>query len=110
MDSAGQLDRRVQFFRATVTDDGFSSVETFTAHGQSVPAHRADVSDGEKARAGAVEAILMTRFRVRWSAFTAGITPKDRLTSEGTTFEIVGIKEAGGRKRFLEITCAARAE
>jgi len=103
------LDRRVQFLRATLADDGFGQVETFTNHGQPVPAERRDISDGERWRAGEVQAHVTARFRVRWSAFTSGITPKDRLTTEGRTFDIVGIKELD-RRRTLEITAAARID
>jgi head-tail adaptor len=103
------MDRRVQFLRATLTDDGFGQVATFANHGQPVPAERRDISDGERWRAGETQATLMTRFRVRWSAFAAGITPKDRLTTEGQTFDIVGIKQLD-RRRALEITAAARID
>lgn len=105
-----RLDRRVQFLRATLTDDGFGRVETFTPHGQPVPAERKDVSDGEKARAGEVQATLMTRFVIRSSDFARGINPKDRLVSEGLTFNIVGAKERGGRRAFIELTCVARSD
>ena len=103
-----RADRRVQFERYTATDDGFGQVQDWTAHGSPVPAERRDVSDGEKARAGEVQATLMTRFIVRWSPFSADITPKDRLTTEGRAFNIVGAKESGGRRRYIELTCVAR--
>lgn len=103
------LDRRIQFLRAALTDDGFGQVEAFAPHGQPVPAERKDVSDGERLRAAEVQAHITTRFRVRWSAFTAGITPKDRLTTEGRTYDISGIKELN-RRRTLEITAAARVD
>lgn len=110
MGKAGALDRRVQFQRATLTDDGFSTVETFADHGGPVWAHKQDVSDGERARAGIVEAQLMTRFRVRWSAFTAALTAKDRLVCEGVVYNLTGIKEAEGRRQWLEISATARAD
>jgi head-tail adaptor len=56
-----------------------------------------------------VQANITTRFVVRYSAFSAGITPVDRLTCEGQEFDIVGIKQIG-RRDFLEITAAARAD
>lgn len=46
----------------------------------------------------------MTRFQVRYSAFTAGIRETDRLTCEGRTYAILGIKELG-RRVGLELTC-----
>jgi head-tail adaptor len=109
MARAGALDRLVQFQRAALVDDGFSSVETWANHGAAVWAEKRDVSDGERARAGIVEAQLMTRFKLRYSAFTAGLTPADRLVCEGVTYNITGIKEAEGRREWLEISCTARA-
>ena len=105
-----KLDRRVQFERYTATDDGFGVVEAWSAHGSPVPAAKKDVSDGEKWRAGEVAAHITARFTVRWSAFTAALTPKDRLTCEGRSYDISGIKEVGARRRWLEIAAAARAD
>lgn len=110
MTSVGDLDRRVQFQRAPETAGAFGAVEgVFANHGSPVWAQRKDVSDGERIRAGLVEAHLMTRFVVRWSALTAGITAKDRLVCDGVTFNITGIKEPIGRRQWLEISATARA-
>lgn len=104
-----RLDRRVQFQRAPETAGAFGPVEgVFANHGSPVWAQRKDVSDGERARAGIVEAHLMTRFVVRWSAFTAGITAKDLLVCDGVTFNINGIKEPTGRRQWIEISATAR--
>ena len=108
--NAGSLDRHIQFQRATITDNGLSQVETFKAHGVPVWARKTDISDGERFRAGEVAANITTRFVVRWSYFTRDMTPKDRLTCEGRTFDISGIKEPEGRRQWLEITAAARAD
>lgn len=108
--AAGRLDRRVQFRRATLHDDGLGEVEDWTDHGAPVWAERKDVSDGERWRAGEVAAHITTRFLVRWSPFTVALTPKDRLVCDGREYDISGIKEAGGRQSFLEITAAARVD
>ena len=109
-----RLDRRAQFLRAALTDDGFGVVESWelpaALHGSPQPAAKKDVSDGERWRAGEVAAHITTRFTVRWSAFTADLTPKDRLICEGRSYDISGIKEVGARRRWLEITAAARAD
>jgi len=107
---AGRLDRRVQFRRATEGTDGFGQTETWGDHGGPVWAEKTDVSDGERWRAGEVAAHITTRFRVRYSAFTAAITPKDRLVCDGAIYNISGVKEVGERRTFLEITAAARAD
>jgi len=108
--SAGNLDRQIQFQRFTSTDDGFGMVETWADHGGLEWAKKADASDGERWRASEVSAIITTRFVVRYSDFTRDITPKDRLTCEGFAYDISGIKEIDGRRRWLEITAAARSD
>lgn len=107
---AGDLDRRVQVRRAGLSDDGFAQVEAWADHGAPVWAAKRDISDGERWRAGEVQAHVTTRFTLRWSPFSADITPKDRLICEGQEYEIVGIKEGAGRRQWLELTCAARTD
>jgi head-tail adaptor len=108
---AGDLDRLIQFQRAGQTPGAFGPVDDdFVDHGSPVWAQRKDVSDGERARAGLVEAQLMTRFTIRWSDFTAAITAKDLLVCDGVTFNITGIKEPMGRRQWLEISATARAD
>ena len=104
-----RADRRVQFERYTASDDGFGQAQDWAAHGSAVPAEKRDVSDAERWRAGEVQAHVTTRFTVRWSPFTAAITPKDRLVCEGLTYDIHGIKEPPGtRRQWVEITASAR--
>lgn len=107
--SAGELDRRVQFRRKSLADNGLAQGEVWRDFGARVWARKRDVSDSERMRAAEVQAMLTTRFVVRWSCFAAGITPKDRLVCEGREFDITGIKEIG-RRAFLEISAAARAD
>ena len=104
-----RADRRVQFRRAALSQGPLGQVETWFNHGPAMPAEKRDVSDAERMRAGEIQAHITTRFRVRWSAFSAGLTPKDRLICEGLVYDISGIKELG-RRRTLEITAAARAD
>lgn len=110
MVEAGKLDRRIQFQRFTLTDDGFGQVEAFANLGSPIAAGKRDVSDGERMRAGEVSAQITSRFHVRSSAFTRDLTPADRLVYEGKTYNIYGIKELEGRKRLLEITAGARVD
>jgi SPP1 family predicted phage head-tail adaptor len=109
MTAAGDLDRRVQFRRSSLVDDGVSKVEVFADHGTPVWASKRDLSDGERWRAAEVQAGVTTRFVVRWSGFAAGLTPKDRLVCEGREYEITGTKEIG-RREFVEITTASRTD
>jgi SPP1 family predicted phage head-tail adaptor len=102
-----RLDRRVQFMRKALVSDGLGYTETWAEHGGLEPASREDISDGERWRAGEVQAHVTTRFQVRYSAFTAGLTPADRVLFDGREYDIFGIKEKG-RNRMVEITAAAR--
>lgn len=108
MIGAGHLDRRVTLATVAATNSATGYTETATTLGK-VWASRKDVSDAEKAAAGAVEGTVRSRFVVRSSSTTRGLKPKDRLTEGGLVFEIVGIKEIG-RRDFLEITAEARLD
>lgn len=106
---AGALDRRVTFRRATATENEFNEdVEAWVFLG-AVWASKADVSDGERVRASQVGASITTRFQVRHSAVTAGLTPSDQLFCEARLYEIAAIKELG-RRVGLEITAKALAD
>ncbi|MHC9236980.1 head-tail adaptor protein [Pseudooceanicola sp. 502str34] len=107
---ASALQGSIQVRRRTASDDGFTSAAgDFADLGTPVRAERTDLSDAERWRAGEVAASVMARFLVRWSPFTASITPKDRLISEGQDFAIVGLKEVA-RRQWIEITGSARAD
>lgn len=106
--TAGKLDRRVTFSRATPTNTSLGITESWSDIG-TVWASRKDVSDGERAAAGMMQATLVSRFMVRSSGFSRALTPKDRLTEGGRSYQILGIKEMG-RRDFLEITAEARAD
>ena len=107
--NAGRLDRRVQFLRAELINDGYGNVQgEFVALGSAVYAARRDVSDAEKFAFGGIQTTLDTRFTVRSSPFTRSITPADRLTCEGLEFDIIGIKQTEGRQSFFEFTGKAR--
>lgn len=110
MAAAGKLDRRVQFRRATLADDGFQQAPTWANLGNPVWAEKKDVSDAERVRAQEVNAQLTTRFRVRRSTFTEGITPKDQLVCEGVAYEITGKKEVDRRRMMFELTTVARID
>lgn len=104
---AGKLDRRVQFLRAGVVDDGYQQTAgPHIAHGDPVWAAKMEVSDRERFAAGTVDPVITTRFRVRWSSFSAAIDRADRLVCEGREYAIVGIKEIG-RREGIEFSTVA---
>lgn len=101
---AGQLDRRAQVLRAVSVDDGLQRRRgEFEPFGPLLWVGKRDIADAERFAAGSVRAVITTRFRLRWSPFSAGIRTTDRLECEGEVYEIVGIKEIG-RRDLIEIT------
>lgn len=104
---AGKLDRRVQFLRAGMIDDGYQQTAgTYISHGAPVWAAKMEVSDRERFAAGTVDPVITTRFQVRWSNLTASIDRADRLSCEGRGYAIVGIKEIG-RREGIEFSTVA---
>ena len=112
MPAIGELDRRITIQRVTEgAQNGFGEpVETW-ANLATVWARRQDVSDAEKVTAGQRASAIMTRFVIRSSTTAKTITAKDRLSYDGTLWNIHGVKEtAEGRNRFLEITAATESD
>lgn len=101
---AGDLDRRVQFRRATMSDDGLAQVETWEDLGSPVWAKVSFLSDGERWRAAQVQAQATARIVVRYSRFSADITAADMVTCDGDEYEISDIKPLAGRGTFIELT------
>ena len=110
MTKTGDLDDRLTIERAAVTYDEFNgAVETWSALA-TVAAGKTDLSDRELLAAQQVGASMQSRFVIRSSVLTRTVTAKDRLLYEGDVWNIAGVKEMGGRNRFLEITAARRAD
>ena len=109
MIGAGRLDRRVQFYRAMMLDNGLERIESYVPHGDVLPAHRADVTTRERMLAQQVQADLTTRFTIRSTVFSRGLTPKDKMNCEGQFFDITGIRQVG-RQRYLELQAVARPD
>ncbi|WP_321830667.1 head-tail adaptor protein [Thalassovita sp.] len=103
--NAGHLNRRIQIQRATSTRDSFGGTEReWRDYGPTISARRQDLSDSARVIAGLLGNKLVTRFTIRATTFARGISRSDRLVHEGLTFEIDGIKEVSGHRRFIEIT------
>ena len=107
---AGKLDRKIELQRFTATTDPDSGEQVkawaFLAYAS---ASKMDVSDRERVASSEVAAEIGTRFQVRWTSTLADINPKDRLVFEGSTYQIVAVKEIG-RRVGLEISAIARAD
>lgn len=106
----GSLDRRVTLERATVSQDAMNEDILTWSPLATVWASHEPVRDGERFRAGETAAGLSARFVIRWSSQVADLNPKDRLIFDGVVHEIVAVKEHGGRKVGIEISCLGRAD
>lgn len=112
MPSIGSLDRRITIQRSTSgARDGYGQPAITWADLATVWARRMDVSDGEKVTAGQRESARLSRFVVRSSTTTKAVTAKDRLSYDGATWNVLGIKETGdGRNRYLELTAVRESD
>lgn len=106
---AGQLDRRIVLSRATSTVNAFNEPVYSWSTLATVWAQMVPVNDAERMRAGETLANMQARFTIRWSATTATVDPRDRLTFNGREYDINGVKLIG-RNKYVEITATARAE
>ncbi len=106
---AVKLDRRIVLQRKTITrGEANSPSESWTILA-TVWASKRDASDIERLRAAEVGGTLTTRFEIRWSTEVADLGVDDRLTFDGRTYNIEGVREIG-RHEGLEINATARQE
>lgn len=105
---AGDLNRRVQFLRAELVDDGLQERPgALAALGSPVWASRRDVMDAEVQRMGLEFGTLTSRFVVRSSSFTRGLSVGDWFDCDSKRWEVRGIKQVHDRAG-LEITATAK--
>lgn len=103
------LDRRVTISRRSSTLDAFNEPVNSWSDIATVWASVVPINDSERLRAGETLALKSSRFTIRWSSTVSGVDPRDRLTFDGSVYDINGVKVIG-RKQWLEITATARAE
>lgn len=107
--AAGKLDRKIILQRFTETRDAYNEpVKTWATLATRAASYE-PLSDGERFRASETAANASARFVIRYGSTVADLNPKDRLTYNGDTYEIVHVKELG-RREGLEITANARAD
>lgn len=106
---AGRLDRRIVLKRRKTGTNGFGEPLDEWSNLATVWANVAPVSDGERWRAGETLASKLCRFTIRYSTTVAVLDPRDQIEYDGRTWDVHGTKELG-RRDFIEITAAARAE
>jgi len=112
---SGRLDRSITIQQSTAGVDPFNAEILTWADFVTLSAERVDLSDKErfgvaleKSKAAQVGSYAISRFRVRSSSLTRTITARDRLTHDGSTWNILGdpSETLEGRKRFIWITAA----
>ena len=106
---AGKYDRIITIRRAAKTNVGGASQIVWSDYKANIPASAIPISDGERARAGQVEAQNSMRFRFWWAPELADVNAKDQVVFDGVTFDINFVKEIGRRKE-IELTAASRAD
>jgi SPP1 family predicted phage head-tail adaptor len=105
----GLLDKRLTVLRATYTNNEYNEpIETWVEF-VSVWAERKDVSLGEMIRAAELGAKITAHFLIRYSPETSTITAKDRIETEGLTYNIIGIRELE-RDHWYEVHAVARTD
>jgi len=104
------FDTPVQFMRLQAEDDGFSENGAPVDHGGKLLAKKEDLSDGERWRAGEIAAVVTTRFTLRATNFTRGLTPNDQLRCRGVVYQLFGVKVSRVSKDFLEFSAGTRTD
>lgn len=107
--AAGKLDRKIVLQRFTSTRDSYNEPVLAWSTLAVRQASYEPIRDGERFRAGETAATASARFVIRHSTVVSDLTPKDRLTFDGRTWQILHVKEIG-RREGLEISATVRAD
>jgi SPP1 family predicted phage head-tail adaptor len=105
----GDLDRRITIRRASFASNAFNESVATWSDIATVYAAARQVTDAEQFRAQEIGAEVAARFTIRYSSEVADLGPTDRLAFDGREYNITGVRELG-RREWLEISAAARAE
>lgn len=103
---AGRLDRRITLQRRTLAENDYGeAIETWVDLA-TVWAEMLPVRGAERYAAQQTVAETEIKWRIRWRP---NLTPIDRLTYDGRTYDVNGVLEIG-RRIGLELYTKARAE
>lgn len=113
--SAGQLDRRIQVFRAAETKDRAGDlIQTWDPPAAKFDrwANKRDAYPREIQAAQALLREIDTVFTLRWDSQSRAIAPESyRFMWRGTVYQIVGVSEnKGGRMDALDFLCSSRPD
>ena len=107
---AGKLARRITLQRATTAQDPDTGEEVSTwATLATVYASWRRASARETLAAAGVSAAVSDVFEIRYDSAWSDLSPLDRLTYNGKTYNIVEVAEIG-RREGLRIGATARAD
>ena len=102
--TAGRRDRRIQFERATVTEDDYGQdVQAWAVHGEEYAAVYYGRGD-ERRRAAVEQASQGATFQVLSNIVTRGITVRDRIAFDGAEWDIENISPDTPRRGLYEFT------
>lgn len=113
--SVGELDRRIQVFRATEgRDNAGDPVMTWDPPAEKFDrwAKKSARTGGESTAGQQVVREADTVWTLRWDSQSRAIAPENwRIMHQGTVYEIVSIAESrGGRMDALEIVTSSRPD
>jgi len=105
-DLAGMLDRRVELLKFSTASRNARNepVATYTSQG-TFAARQISQRAMESWKAGQSAGQAETLFRLRHCAVTAAISPRDRLSCGGRTFEVIGVPTEFERGRLVDVAC-----
>ena len=98
----GQLDRQIEIVWVTKTKSaagGVAELETLIAK----PFAQMQENTGKEDPEGKIRHLVDRNYIVRFNAEVLAKATELRLKDNGQTYNVYHVKEAGGRKRFLEI-------
>jgi len=100
---SGKLRRRITIESASEAQDTFGEADKTWSSYAVVWASVETLQGKEYFSAQAIHADLQYRFRLRYSATTAAITPKMRVSWNSRTFDIHSIRSIDERNREIHI-------
>lgn len=101
---AGELDRQVQIYRASLSETEVGApTPTWSLH-KTLWARRDDISGREFLQMNRESTAQLARFKA-W--YDSDITTKDILRDNSVDFDIINVRELG-RQEGIELLCEAR--
>lgn len=103
--SVGRLRNRIAIQRPTVVQDAFGGATTTWATWKTVWGRNVVRYSGEKDYVMQTENITRMVFEIR---YLSGVAAKDRVVWDGRTFDIEGVLNPDGLKKYMHLVCEER--